>query len=87
MAFGVYIGEIVAPALMVLGVLTRPAALAVVFNMLIAIYLAHTHQLFQLTKTGGWFLELQGFFLFSALCVALLGAGKFSLAGTRGRFN
>jgi len=25
--------------------------------------------------------------LFGALCVALLGAGKFSLAGTRGRFN
>jgi putative oxidoreductase len=77
----------------ILGVLTRPAALIVVFNMLIAIYLAHSHQLFQLTKTGGWFLdggwflELQGFFLFGALCVALLGAGKFSLAGTRGRFN
>ena len=87
LAFGVYVGEIVAPALVILGVLTRPAALVVVFNMLIAIYLAHSHQLFQLTKTGGWFLELQVFFLFGALCVALLGAGKFSLAGTRGRFN
>ena len=76
-----------APTLIILGVLTRPAALVVVFNMLIAIYLAHSHQLFQLTKTGGWFLELQVFFLFGALCVALLGAGKFSLAGTRGRFN
>ena len=87
LAFGVYVGEIVAPALVILGVLTRPAALVVVFNMLIAIYLAHSHQLFQLTKTGGWFLELQVFFLFGALCVSLLGAGKFSLAGTRGRFN
>jgi putative oxidoreductase len=87
LAHGVYIGEIVAPVLIILGVLTRPAALIVVVNMILAIYLAHSHQLFQLTKTGGWFLELQAFFLFGALCVALLGAGKFSLAGSRGRFN
>jgi putative oxidoreductase len=87
LAYGVYIGEIVAPVLIILGVLTRPAALIVVVNMILAIYLAHSHQLFQLTKTGGWFLELQAFFLFGALCVALLGAGKFSLAGSRGRFN
>ena len=87
LAYGVYIGEIVAPVLIILGVLTRPAALIVVVNMILAIYLAHSHQLFQLTKTGGWFLEFQAFFLFGALCVALLGAGKFSLAGPRGRFN
>ncbi len=87
LAYGVYVGEIVAPTLIILGVLTRPAALVVAFNMVIAIYLAHSHQLFQLAKTGGWFLELQGFFLFSSLCIALLGAGKFSLAGARGRFN
>jgi putative oxidoreductase len=87
LAYGVYIGEIVAPVLIILGVLTRPAALIVVVNMILAIYLAHSHQLFQLTKTGGWFLELQAFLLFGALCVALLGAGKFSLAGSRGRFN
>jgi putative oxidoreductase len=87
LAYGVYIGEIVAPVLIILGVLTRPAALIVVVNMILAIYLAHSHQLFQLTKTGGWFLELQACFLFGALCVALLGAGKFSLAGSRGRFN
>lgn len=93
LAYGVYIGEIVAPALIILGVLTRPAALVIVFNMVVAVYLAHSHQIFQLTKTGGWFLdggwflELQAFFLFGALVIALLGAGKFSLGGARGRFN
>jgi putative oxidoreductase len=53
----------------------------------IAIYLAHSHQLFQLTKTGGWLLELQGLYLFGALAIALLGAGRFSVGGTRGRMN
>ncbi|MGA8054269.1 MAG: GntR family transcriptional regulator, partial [Burkholderiales bacterium] len=44
-------------------------------------------QLTQLGKTGGWALELQGLFLFGALAVALLGAGRFSLGGTSGRWN
>ena len=86
-AYGVLIGEVVAPALIILGVLTRVAALVVAFNMVIAVYLAHAHQLLQLSKTGGWILELQGMFLFSALVIALLGAGKYSFGGTRGRFN
>ena len=86
-AFGVFIGEIVAPALLIVGVVTRAAALTVVFNMVLAIYLAHSAQLFSLTKTGGWVLELQGMFLISALVIALLGAGRFSLGGSHGRLN
>jgi putative oxidoreductase len=86
-AYGVYIGEIIAPALLILGLVTRASAVVIVLNMLIAIYLAHSHQLFQLTKTGGWLLELQGLYLFGALAIALLGAGRFSIGGTRGRMN
>jgi putative oxidoreductase len=86
-AYGVYVGEIIAPALLILGLLTRASAVVIVLNMLIAVYLAHSHQLFQLTKTGGWLLELQGLYLFGALAIALLGAGRFSIGGTRGRMN
>lgn len=86
-AYGVYIGEIIAPALLILGLLTRASAVIIVLNMLIAVYLAHSHQLFQLTKSGGWLLELQGLYLFGALAIALLGAGRFSVGGTRGRMN
>ncbi len=87
LAYGVLVGEVLAPALIVLGVLTRPAALVVAVNMLIAVYLAHGHQLLQLTKTGGWILELQGMFFLSSIVIALLGAGKYSFGGMRGRFN
>ena len=86
-AYGVLVGEVLAPVLIILGVVTRAAALVVAFNMVLAVYLAHGHQLFQLTKTGGWILELQGMFLFSAIVIALLGAGQYSLSGARGRFN
>jgi len=87
LAYGVLIGEVLAPALIILGVLTRLAAVVVALNMLVAVYLAHAHQLLQLAKTGGWILELQGMFFFSALVIALLGAGKYSFGGARGRFN
>ena len=88
-AFGylVYVGEVLAPLLLIVGLWTRPAALIIVINMLFAIGLAHTGELFTLGKTGGWALELQGMFLFSAVAVALLGAGRYSVGGERGRFN
>lgn len=86
-AYGVFIGEIIAPVLMIVGLMTRISAFVVVVNMLVAIYLAHSHQLFHLTKTGGWLLELQGLYLFGALAIALLGAGRFSVAGAQGRLN
>jgi putative oxidoreductase len=55
--------------------------------MVVAIGLVHMHELFALGKQGGWALELQGLYLFGAVAVALLGAGRFSVGGARGRFN
>lgn len=83
----VYVGEVVAPLLMLLGIWTRPAALVVAINMIVAVLLVHTGEIFTLSKTGGWALELQGLLLASALAVALLGAGRYSVGGTSGRWN
>jgi putative oxidoreductase len=83
----VYIGEVVAPLLMLVGLFTRAAALVVVINMIVALLLVHTSQFFSLNQTGGWALELQGMYLGSALVVAMLGAGRFSIGGVAGRFN
>ncbi|RST51675.1 DoxX family protein [Variovorax sp. DXTD-1] len=87
LAYLVYVGEIAAPLLMIAGFWTRAAAGVVVINMLAAFGLVHMTDLFALTKQGGWALELQGLYLFGALAVVLLGAGRFSLAGLRGRWN
>lgn len=83
----VYVGEIIAPVLIIIGLFTVPAALIIVINMIFAIVLVHTNELFTLTKSGGWALELQGMFLFGALAVALLGAGRFSAGGEYGKWN
>ena len=71
----VYVGEVLAPALVLIGLFTRPAALVIAFNMVVAVLLVHTSQFFALTKSGGWALELQAFYLLTALVIALLGAG------------
>jgi putative oxidoreductase len=83
----VYIGEVVAPLLILLGIWTRAAALVVVVNMIVALLLVHTAQFFTMSQTGGWALELQGFYLASAIAVALLGAGRYSLGGITGKWN
>lgn len=70
-AYGVYLGEIVAPLMLLAGVFVVPAALVVAFNMAVAVLLAHSTQFTQLTKSGGWQLELQAFFFITALVVAL----------------
>jgi putative oxidoreductase len=79
LAFGVYVGEVLAPLLVIIGFYARIGALIMVVNMLFAIGLAHTKDIFLLTKTGGWAIELQAFFLFSALAVALIGPGRYAI--------
>ena len=71
-AYGVFIGEILAPLLVIAGFYVGPAALVMAVNMVFAIGLAHMGDLFALGKTGGWALELQGLFLFGSLAIALL---------------
>ncbi len=87
LAYAVFIGEVLAPILIVIGVWTRMAALVVVVNMIVAVALVHSGDFLKLTSTGGWALELQAFYLFVALAIVLLGAGRYSMGGTKGRWN
>lgn len=83
----VYVGEVLAPLMLIVGVWTRVAALGVAVNMLVAVGLAHMPQLLKLGEQGGYALELQALYLFSALAVMLLGAGRYSAGGALGRWN
>ena len=87
LAYGVYVGEVLAPLLLIVGAWTRAAAVVMAVNMVVAVALVHAGQLATLTPNGGWALELQGFYLAMALAIALLGAGRFSAGGVDGRWN
>lgn len=78
-AYGVYVGEVLAPLLIIIGFYARVGAVLIFVNMIVAIVLAHTAQLLMLTDNGGWALELQGMYLFGALALALMGPGRMSI--------
>ena len=86
-AYLVYIGEVLAPALVIIGLFTRPAAAVIAINMLFAVGLAHTGELFSMSDSGGYALELQAMYLIAAVVVALIGAGRYSLGGIYGHWN
>ncbi len=79
LAYGVLVGEVLAPLMLIAGFHARIGAALVAINMLFAIALAHMGQLGQLNSTGGWALELQGMFLATAVAIALLGPGRYGI--------
>jgi putative oxidoreductase len=78
-AYGVYVGEVLAPVMLIAGFHARLGAALIVVNMVIAILLAHTGDLLNLGPQGGWRLELQGMYLATALALACLGPGRYSI--------
>jgi len=79
--YGVILGEVVAPVLLVLGYRTRISALVVAFDMVIAFALVHSHQVFTLGPSGGWAIELPAFYFLASLVIFFAGPGKYSVAG------
>ena len=86
-AWLVYVGEVIAPIFVLIGWATRPAAAIIAINMVIAVWLAHVGQLFSVSKGGGYALELQAFYFFGAVAIALLGSGRFAVMRGMGRWS
>ena len=79
-AYGVLIGEVVCPALIILGILLRPAALVLAFTMVVAWLMVDVSATFELEKTGAWAIESLVYLFVAALALAFLGAGRYSVA-------
>lgn len=79
-AYGVFLGEIVAPLCIILGWFTRPAAFTYSFNILVATLLVGMGKFFIITKVGAWGLENEALYFMGGLCIMFLGAGKYCLS-------
>lgn len=77
-AYGVYAGEVLGPLLLIVGFYARIGAALIAVNMLVALALVHTSQFTSLNGQGGWALELQGMFFFTAIALVFLGPGRIS---------
>ncbi len=78
MAYGVYIGEVVAPIMLLIGFKSRIAGAIIAFNMIMALFLVHSNELLRISDTGGLTIELQLFYLLSSVAIMLLGSGKYA---------
>lgn len=87
LAYGVYVGEVVAPLLILLGFWTRLGAFILAFNMVVAVVLKHTKDILTINPIGGWGIELEAWFFLAALALLFLGAGKISVSKGKGRLD
>src|SRR5437660_1774682 len=53
LSYGVYIAEVIAPLLLIIGVLTRPAALVIAFELSMALYLVLGAKTFAINPQTG----------------------------------
>jgi putative oxidoreductase len=84
--YGVYVAEVVAPILLILGIFTRPAALVIAFDLFMALVLVVQGKAFQIQpQEGALGAELQLLYLFASLAIAFLGSGRFALSKGQGR--
>jgi putative oxidoreductase len=75
--YGVYVAEVIAPILILLGYQTRPAALVVAIEMLAAILLSHAREVLAVQLSGAWAVEIEALYLLSALALFFIGAGRY----------
>jgi len=85
--YGAYVGEIVAPLLLIAGKWTRLAGVVVAINMLGAIILVQRDKIAALNQGGGWAIELEMLFLLGGIALFLLGSGRYSVSRGLGRWD
>ncbi len=80
LAYGVYLGEIIVPLLLIIGLYTRISSLIFAGTMGFAIYLVHSSDLLQINdNTGGLVIELPLLYMLCAIALMFIGAGKYSI--------
>ena len=77
--YGVYVAEVIAPILLILGLFTRLAALVIAFDMFMAIVLVQADKFFTRNQGGGWAVELEMFYLLASIAIFFLGSGRFAV--------
>lgn len=80
MANGIFVGEIVAPLMLMIGFRTRLAGLIFSFNCFMAIVMAQSQNIFKLNEFGGWSIDLLFIYLIAGIVFYLSGGGHYALS-------
>lgn len=79
-SYGVYVGEVIVPILIILGVRTKLAGLIFALNCLVAILLVQLPNIFKLNEFGGWYIGPIFIYLIFGLAIYFTGAGKYAMS-------
>ena len=80
LSYGTYVAEVAAPLLLIVGLWTRLAALAISFDMFMAVVLVLRSQAFAIKEAGGgWAIELEALIFFAALALVFTGGGRLGI--------
>lgn len=82
LAYAVFLGEIVAPLLLIVGVFGRLAGLVMAIDLSVVIFLVQRNRIFTRGPAGGWGIELEALILLVSLALALTGPGRYTLSRT-----
>ncbi|EPH13797.1 DoxX family protein [Myroides odoratimimus] len=78
--YGVYVGEVIAPLLILAGYRMRLASLVFAINCITAMLLVQSADVFSLNDNGGWKVELLGIYALVAVGLFFTGGGKLALS-------
>jgi putative oxidoreductase len=81
LAYGVYVTEVVAPAILILGFIPRAAAVLIAIDMVMAVVLVQKDKLLTIGPGGGWGLEVEGLIFCAAVALAFAGGGRLRIFG------
>lgn len=87
LSFGVFIGEVLAPILLIAGQWTRLAGFFIAVDMLVATLLVHSAQMDEINQMGGWMLELNALYFLGAVAIMFLGSGHISTSKGKGALD
>lgn len=87
LGFGVFLGEILAPILLIAGQWTRVAGFLIAIDMLVATLLVHAQQMDEINQLGGWMLELNALYFLGAVAIIFLGSGRIATSKGKGALD
>ncbi len=84
-AYSVHVSEFIAPLLLIIGWRSKIWSALIAVTMFFAIYAVFLDQIFKLDeKTGAWAIELQVFYLMTAVVLFFTGAGRYAISTKHG---
>lgn len=80
LGYGVFVGEIIAPILIIIGFRTKLAGLVLAINCFVAILMDRLPDVLSLNEHGGWAIGLIFIYMMFGVVIFYAGAGKYALS-------